>query len=300
MVDSLPTELVDCIIDNLDPSDDRTTLLNCALVGRAWVCASQRGIFRTILLNAPDPYYDIDYDLVSSVNCFVEASARLMALLDEKPVLVTYVLRLELQNFDGEETTSDDEKDALCVSVAGVVNRLSRVRQLVMACVDWDHLSSILRTALSGILSTPSMIDLTLHAFTISNVTNLISLLGHAVHLKALKALDVMFCKESNDSINYTGPPPGCIKLDTLVFNSSESDFLAWFQQQSCLFRFENLRSLKIWVQCAGNFEMAAFLLQQAGGSLMELELDMGGLYTGTIMLNSVLTSLQSSIQKLT
>lgn len=222
-----------------------------------------------------------------------------MGLLDEKPVLVTYVLCLELQslNFDGEGTTYN-KKDAVCVSVAGVVNRLSKVRKLSMVCVDWDTLSSTLETALTGMLSAPSMIDLTLDDFTIPTLSDLISLLSHAVYLKALKGQDVMFIKESGGSTNYTGPSPGCIRLDTLFFGGSEFAFLAWFQQQSCFFRFENLRSLKIWVPFPGGFEITAFLLQQAGHNLIELELYHLSI-TSETMPESTLTYLRSSIEDL-
>lgn len=167
-----------------------------------------------------------------------------------------------------------------------------------MACVHWDHLSSMLRTALIGMLSVPSMIDLTLHAFIISTLPDLISLLGHAIHLKALKALDVLW--QLNTSIDYTAPPPpGCIKLDTLAFDCKlVFTFLAYFEQRSCLFRFENLRSLKIWVQSPGGLEMAAFLLQQAGRSLKELDLIRWPIET--TMLESAATYLHTFIQKLT
>lgn len=287
------TELVNCIIDNLNPSDDQATLFNCALVGRAWAYASQRSIFQTIRLKVPNPDYIIDnadkscvFDRVRidhesgrHISRFVEAIYRLIVSLDEKPILASYVQCLELQNFDGVgKATPGYRINDACTSVAEVVNRLSRVRKLSMFCIKWEGLSSMLRTALTSMFSAPSITKITFHSFTIPTITDFASLLGywellgHSVHLKALDLVNVIFSKESSANINHTGPS---LKLDTIAFGGSEPTFLLWLQQRSCPLRFENLRSLKTWVKSSGNYEITTFVLQQAGSSLTKLELNL-------------------------
>ncbi|KAE9391343.1 hypothetical protein BT96DRAFT_1001460 [Gymnopus androsaceus JB14] len=139
-MESLPTELVDCILDNL--YFDTRTLRNCALVGSAWVRSSQRGIFRQIVLKPPSP--------------------NLLPPLMPKPYLPSYVQSLELREF---ENGSTDELDN---ATADVVRRLSNVNNLSFSTVYWITLSPLLRTELTKILRAPSLTQLSLELFYIS------------------------------------------------------------------------------------------------------------------------------------
>ncbi|KAE9402299.1 hypothetical protein BT96DRAFT_991276 [Gymnopus androsaceus JB14] len=86
MVEPLPNELIECILENL--YFDKQTLKNCALVGKAWVRASQRGIFEQISF---DEFYLRD--------CLQTRSERLIAIFGVKPHLARDVRFLELLNF---------------------------------------------------------------------------------------------------------------------------------------------------------------------------------------------------------
>ena len=44
----LPQELIDEIIDHIDPCDDKRSLRNCSLVARSWRFASQKSLFKVV------------------------------------------------------------------------------------------------------------------------------------------------------------------------------------------------------------------------------------------------------------
>ncbi|KAE9388008.1 hypothetical protein BT96DRAFT_1004581 [Gymnopus androsaceus JB14] len=150
----LPNELVDCILDNL--VFDTATLLSCALVERAWVQSSQRGIFRHIILELPSARHENFSTLVNSY-----LTRRLDALFSEKPHLASYV---------------------------HVVQRLSNLRHLSLLVVNWDILSPLLKTALTAVFRAPSLTQISLARFDISAFAELASLLSSSVHLKVLDA----------------------------------------------------------------------------------------------------------------
>ncbi|KAE9384983.1 hypothetical protein BT96DRAFT_1026737 [Gymnopus androsaceus JB14] len=88
---------------------DKATLLKCALVGRAWVRSSQRGIFRQIIL---------DFSSITDIDGYLKTTERLVAVFDAQPRLASYVRSLELGGLWFMETRLD-------AATASVVQRLS-------------------------------------------------------------------------------------------------------------------------------------------------------------------------------
>ena len=156
----IPNELVDCILEKL--YFDTQTLLNCALVGRAWVYSSQCGIFRHIILEYPGFRLD---------NFYLDPCERLVATFNANPRLALYVRSLQLLKFDG-----DDE--AFYTAAANVIRRLSNVNRLSLLFVDWQALPSLLKTALTEMFRAPSLTQVSLAMFTIRSFAELGSLLS--------------------------------------------------------------------------------------------------------------------------
>ncbi|KIY63986.1 hypothetical protein CYLTODRAFT_118878 [Cylindrobasidium torrendii FP15055 ss-10] len=82
----LPQELIEAIVAQ---TDDRSTLLDCALVCRSWAAAAQRKLFETVVL-APTLFSGL-----SSTITKTPIITRLHALASVSPHLLHYVKVLE-------------------------------------------------------------------------------------------------------------------------------------------------------------------------------------------------------------
>ncbi|KAE9388496.1 hypothetical protein BT96DRAFT_1004141 [Gymnopus androsaceus JB14] len=162
----LPNELVDSIIDNLH--SDIASLLECALVGRAWARSSQRGIFRQIVLN---PFLRTDD--------YLKTTERLVAAFDAQPRLESYVRSLELRGFWSTNTRVD-------AATASVVQRLANMNDLTLSSINWTVLSPMLKAKLTGIFQSPSLRQVFSRDLHMPAFAELASLLACARHLKVL------------------------------------------------------------------------------------------------------------------
>ncbi|KAE9397850.1 hypothetical protein BT96DRAFT_995409 [Gymnopus androsaceus JB14] len=258
MVEPLPNELIEDILDNL--YFDKATLLNCALVGRAWVRPSQRGIFREIILEWPakQEYF------ATLIGAYVKATARLDSLFAEKPYLASYVRSLELRRFIYFATDTSD----LHTATVDVVRRLSNVNNLSFVHVRWECLSSLLQAALAEICKTPSVTRFSTFDFYIPRFAELASLLSHMGSLRVLDAGGAIYYDPyplPNILSTLGIHPPRSIQLDELGLSNGRR-FIDWFQQDSCPFGIRNLKSFEIPSR-------AMDTLQYFGTSITELTL---------------------------
>ncbi|KAE9404593.1 hypothetical protein BT96DRAFT_1016183 [Gymnopus androsaceus JB14] len=235
----ISNELVDHILDNL--YFDRDTLLDCALVGRAWVCSSQRGIFREIILRLP-AYHPSH--LAIFVEVYLKTTTHLDTLFAEKPYIASYVRSLELRT---PREYSSALPEVVYSATTSLVRRLSSLNSLSFVCVNWRGLPPLLQAALTEICEAPSITRLS--AIDFYPFPELAPLLSH---MKNLKMLDVT----RND---WLGPillpefgeegshPPRRIQLDELQLRlNNVRSFIHWSQQDSCPLGIHNLKSLEI------------------------------------------------------
>lgn len=301
----LPNELVDSILDNL--YFDKPTLLNCALVGKAWTPSSQRGIFQRIVLESPNPHHE---DYAELCEAYIKSNDGLIRLFNNNPRLASYVRFLELRNFDRPIPYSARlmyNQEAIHDSTAILVRLFTNLDSLSLFRMNWIALSPFLQSALGGLFRDPEtrMTRVTLALFAIPRFEELVGLLGG---LRCLRALKVSFLNctdwevpEGRDGDNsrsksesFSGleseedgtsmmisttsvpPPPRSIHLDQLLhFHQVHlRSFTTWLQQDSCPFEVRNLRSLQIHrSETPFDFGGTAFMLQYVGDSLRELEL---------------------------
>lgn len=261
---NLSNELIDCILEHL--YSDIATLLNCALVGRAWVYPSQRGIFHRISLK-------VDLSCFSgrvSANARIRANTTIFTLFSEKPHLASYVRVLELH--DSGMLIMEE----LLNAVVNVVQCLSSVKKLVLAGIRWSLLSSSLGMAIIDVLRGTSLTHATLDRISIPAFADLASLLSHCtIHLKVLQVgvrCDIWDAPDS--SITEAGTSPRSIELDELhlLYKNSIPSFITWFQQDSCPFKVRNLQLLHFGPYVPLGLK-AASLLQHVGKNLRVLKM---------------------------
>lgn len=268
----LPNELVESILEHLYL--DKETLLNCGLVARAWVPASQRGIFRMIVLRPPNALYLLHAQHGDTkTQSYLDSLTRLTTFFDAKPHLATYVRSLMLHDFD-------HRAKEVHIPTAVIIQRLSAVKELSFDSVNWTLLSPLLKEALTNLVKAPSMTRLSLCKFSTREFSELGTLLSLAIHLKTLRVLESTpqspICKITTPS------PPRSIKLDDLLLQIESPEphhhppsgltFSEWLQEEYCAFEVGCLKTLHIRHNQLDH-PLIASMLQQAGGSLGELEL---------------------------
>ncbi|KAE9403617.1 hypothetical protein BT96DRAFT_1016856 [Gymnopus androsaceus JB14] len=272
----LPNELVEPILENL--YSDKSTLLNCALVGRAWAPASQRGIFQQIVLRLPFPQADKDFATVA--DAYLKANGRLVEILDENSRLVFYVRRLELREFviwDSEDLVA---YEPIHNSTAELILRLSSVEELSFEQVRWDPLPPMLKEALTNMLKAPQLTGISLGLIVSDKFADVVSLLSHATNLKVLK-LEVVRCSNWDITPRTDNVATRSIQLDRLVLKLEDTPFTTfsladWLQQKSCPFEVRHLLSLRIQYSANLDYHRAASMLDYVGDSLRELQLVTG------------------------
>ncbi|KAE9383073.1 hypothetical protein BT96DRAFT_930037 [Gymnopus androsaceus JB14] len=244
----LPNELIQYILEHL--YSDTPTLLNCALVARAWATPSQRGIFREVILQLP---------YASSR----KKTYRLFA--------ASYVQLLKLYNFYGylvEEATVT----FLHAAAALIIQRLSkaRVNKVHISGVAWYRLRISLKSALTDIFRAPSLTEVQLFYFPIFTFAELAS--GYATHLKVLHVSGDWDIRDGSSILQShmeKSVAPRSIQLDQLGLGYiPRFDFLTWLQQDSCPFDVRNLQVLRIGIN-----PYASAMVRYLGRSLRELEL---------------------------
>ncbi|KAE9388007.1 hypothetical protein BT96DRAFT_1025621 [Gymnopus androsaceus JB14] len=242
----LPNELVDCILDNL--VFDIATLLSCALVERAWVQSSQRGIFRHIILELPSARHENFSTLVNSY-----LTGRLDALFIEKPHLASYVQSVQLRGFAGE----------------------NQPEAFIPTCRQLGHPVAFAKTALTAVFRAPSLTQISLARFDISAFAELASLLSYSVHLKVL---DASVVSEHWDVPNPlivdiaagTTSQPRSIHLHELMLSRHIHPLTIWFRKESCPFEVRNLQVLRL---SGVEFSQMIDLVQYVGENLSELQI---------------------------
>ncbi|KAE9397890.1 hypothetical protein BT96DRAFT_995451 [Gymnopus androsaceus JB14] len=238
----VPSKLVDCILKNL--YFDTPTLLNCALVGRAWVRSSQHGIFREIVLELPFTGHSA---FATLMDAYLKTARHFNALFSEKPYLASYVRLLELRS-SGQYKVPMPK--VVYTATASLVQRLSEVKELKFHDFGWNTLPPLLKAVLTELCKAPSVTQFSATKFDITTFTELASLLSN---MKNLKVLDVNVAYRNGTvprSLTKSETKPRCIQLSDLRLINSYSHngvrpLMTWFQQDWCPFEVRHLNSLE-------------------------------------------------------
>ncbi|KAJ3877444.1 hypothetical protein F5051DRAFT_6313 [Lentinula edodes] len=272
MASSLPHELIECILDNLH--HEKSTLINCALIGKAWALSAQRGIFQRIVLQLPNQYHE---DFEELATAYTTRNEQLLELFNRNPYLTSCVRTLELKQFSHDSRRASHSSNRMTyASTTRVVEQLSNVKKLTLARCDWETLTPELRTAVTDIFKTSSLTAVSLSHFSISSFNQLAFLLSQVSCLSVLK-IDFLYYQNGDAPTPIANCPPRSIQLDQRLhfrFVNMRS-FTTWFQQDTCPLEIRNLQALHIHIRhsTAPDYEDTAFLLQYIGGNLQELEL---------------------------
>ncbi|KIK59052.1 hypothetical protein GYMLUDRAFT_44793 [Collybiopsis luxurians FD-317 M1] len=303
----LPQELVEAILDNL--LSDKATLRNCALVGKAWLSYSQRGLFQHIELPPLMEFYDVrrpaslalrfssSYPYRSLKNITLKAIQRLDETFNNNPQLLSYVQSLEIQGDINIDTASVKIQRLLHASMSNMIRRLSSTGHLVgltLRRINWSMLFPSLKDALISAFRAPSITEICLAASTFPSFHTVTSLLALAKGLRVLTIDKVVyaFAFELNmdDILNVPSTQgtdlgePRSIHLKELRLDGAHP-FGTWLERESsCPFRVDRLEHLRIvrTIHYTPYDRQATAFLLQNGGNLRNLELqDLGpGDYT--------------------
>ncbi|KAJ3770192.1 hypothetical protein FB446DRAFT_745020 [Lentinula raphanica] len=267
MVITIPHEIVDCILDNLQEAE---TLSNCALVQKSWAVSAQRGLFRHLSFGSSNRSLTV----AQSQNATIERVKHLIEIFETKPYLASCVRTLELTYYRSEHDLSTQ----LVSFIIPLVEQLRNVNSLILSSCNWGSLCLELRRALMHLLSQPSLIRLILSGvYGFSNMDEVFALLSLGSNLKTLKIMTVSY----GDRVSFTEDTipvphenhPRSIQLDqSLLLDYHAAAYITWFQQVSCPFEIRNLRCLHIGMEKTPD-EWLAWMLQYIGENLQELTL---------------------------
>ncbi|KAE9393792.1 hypothetical protein BT96DRAFT_999153 [Gymnopus androsaceus JB14] len=272
-IEPLANELIDNILEFL--YSDKASLKNCALVGKAWVCASQQGLFETIVFKfLKRTLYALTH-ASSNHGPIKPKLERFIAMFDEKPYLASYVRSLEVVHFRPDDLSSKLEEAAPLASQ--VIHRLSYVEHILLYDCEKNMLSEfpVLREALYDIFNLPSLTRVTIQHCRFGTFIELASLLSHATHLKVL-TIGSVGCFDRNlpsTSDLMSNVPPRSIKLEEFAVTASGFfNFIPWFEQESCPFQVQDLQFLRMRLS-ASLRTSPHILVRLVGHGLTKLEL---------------------------
>ncbi|KAE9402208.1 hypothetical protein BT96DRAFT_1017773 [Gymnopus androsaceus JB14] len=192
---------------------------------------------------------------------FLDANDRLLALFDSNPRLATYVRSLEINDFRYATLP-------LHMSTAGIVQRLYNLNEISFSLIRWTWLPLWLKNLLmlSKRLHLP---DLRSGCSSLMNSVNWCLCCAKRKHLKSLEVIDIS-----------TALLSGGLATSPLHCRLGPDRLPEWLLEDSCPFEVGRLQSLRIQHDQHDHPRIAS-LLQQAGASLGELELQ--DLYQRTI-----------------
>ncbi|KJA20412.1 hypothetical protein HYPSUDRAFT_43293 [Hypholoma sublateritium FD-334 SS-4] len=144
---TLPSELIEAIIEEVGAKDDITTLKQCALVSKDFVYEAQKVLFRKIDLDRRLPrkkYYQ-----------------RFHRLLSASPHIGEYVRELHLGDGGEEDFGTDESWITTAKSLPATLQLLPRVEDFSLSfnaeLTSWKSLPADLRSSLSALFRRPAL-----------------------------------------------------------------------------------------------------------------------------------------------
>lgn len=177
----LPQELIDNIIDHLH--NDSVSLLNCALVCRAWLSASRLHLFAKIHLHVPLPF--IDTPLAS------RKFSRLLRLLHKHTELIPHIHELQI-HFECAGPNPEPgffapgADDMLLPSLLTVFTHVRHLELSSNLGASWDSLPPRVLHAIDTVVRQPSITYVRLSSWVFDSWKTIASLFRHSQNLRGL------------------------------------------------------------------------------------------------------------------
>ncbi|KAK0488614.1 hypothetical protein IW261DRAFT_1440535 [Armillaria novae-zelandiae] len=177
----LPQELIDNIIDHLH--NDNISLLNCALVCRAWLSTSRLHLFAKIHLHVPLPF--IDAPLAS------RKFSRLLRLLYKHTELISYIHELQIHFECGGPNPESGffAADADDMLLPSLLTTFTHVRHFELSSnlgASWDSLPPRVLHAIDAVVRQPSITYVRLSSWVFDSWKTIASLFRHSQNLRGL------------------------------------------------------------------------------------------------------------------
>lgn len=263
MPTTLPQELVDSVIDHCH--DDPMTLRSCALVCNAWLPSSRSHIFHSITLQPPDKPTKKSFFVRKLTD-----TQRLLRMLQFSPEIALYVRNLSIcEGMVGREWIAQERTLPVFLSMLKNVQRFQLERSASMQ-ISWIDLPKDLKDALTGILATPTLLELSLVGLVFDRPADLHSMLQACQNLRLLEANHLLLRDASSLAV---GSPESRQRapLDVLDVGPRTSTALI-----DCLLHPESSIDVttirKLSIAISGNFANVAKLLRSTS-SIEALEI---------------------------
>ncbi|KAK0203096.1 hypothetical protein DFS33DRAFT_1262110 [Desarmillaria ectypa] len=178
---SLPQELIDNIIDHLH--NDNISLLNCALVCRAWLSTSRLHLFAKIHLHVPLPF--LDTPLAS------RKFSRLFRLLYKHTELIPHIHELQVHFECGEPNPESriltaGADDMLLPSLLTAFTHVRHFELSSNLSASWDSLPPRVLHAIETVVCQPSITYVRLSSWVFDSWKAIASLFRHSQNLRGL------------------------------------------------------------------------------------------------------------------
>lgn len=177
----LPQELIDNIIDHLH--NDNISLLNCALVCRAWLSTSRLHLFAKIHLHVPLPF--IDTPLAS------RKFSRLLRLLHKHTELIPHIHELQVHFECGGPNPESGifaagADDTLLPSLLTAFTHVRHFELSSNLGASWDSLPPRVLHAIDTVVRQPSITYVRLSSWVFDSWKSIASLFRHSQNLRGL------------------------------------------------------------------------------------------------------------------
>ncbi|KAF8071636.1 hypothetical protein FPV67DRAFT_1482109 [Lyophyllum atratum] len=170
----IPQEIIHLIIDPF--RGDLHTLARCSTVCRSWSHRCRALLFQNVTINCESPA--AEYQIISLHKC-----------LSRNHDLADLIRSFEVQHFRWMSTS--DLADSTLQVLGKILQSLHHVQQLSLRGVRWYSFPHHLQLAFSGLLKCPSVEELYLEQFVVSNQLTLLSFITCLPNLKALHLKDI-------------------------------------------------------------------------------------------------------------
>ncbi|KAJ7450848.1 hypothetical protein FB451DRAFT_716663 [Mycena latifolia] len=231
--DSIPQELVDLIVDNLQ--DDISTLKCCSLTARAFVSSSQRHMFRKIQITPPP----LDNSQSSCQKlCKLLSSSPHVAPLVEDLIIVLVGSETSFDyDSDGEWLTKPHTTWIMTGRTLSLVLPLLNPRRISLVenappewnsggefSMNWNKLGRTLKSALSDTFSSPRLESVHLRGIVVESPRQLLSLFSEASALRDMSLSRIYFTQRWDQLDPWPESQPWRPQLQSLLISDAFGD----------------------------------------------------------------------------
>ncbi|KAK7052920.1 hypothetical protein VNI00_004240 [Paramarasmius palmivorus] len=258
-----PQELIDAVLENLDPLEDRRSLQQCALAARCLLPSAQRLLFHTLVLYEPTPM------------------TRLHHVFETSPHLAKYVVKLGLILQPSHWPGADSDWSG--TPLPPIISRLATLEEVNIQTV-WEYpavpVSARQLCTLLGGERTPKIRRLALHGIPFTDVHQISSICKHFAaygdlqdfYFSGTRTIDTTSASNMDSGPTASPSSPIVLRKMSVAHDAAiMAAFFAWAVSSDSCLRFHELRQLSVGELTEESLASFARILDMCKGSLRYL-----------------------------